>query len=182
MKTKNVKNPCEKYELAMTDYVLGEEMEISREELFNHLRKCQKCRNYLEDWQDIHTVMQMETYYNTPEGKQKMKAGLEDLRKRLAQPNAVPVHIQKTGIVNTEYEIGTVSGFIWSHLGEIGKVRVDDIVRTSNIPTKIVDRAIGWLAKEKKVCLERDEKAEYVYLTNKEHQIYQAQNGDRGVV
>ena len=72
METK--KDVCTKYDLAITDYVLGEEMDITEAQLAKHLKTCKKCRADLADWQDSVALLRAEAYAQKPKTKERFKA------------------------------------------------------------------------------------------------------------
>jgi predicted HTH transcriptional regulator len=50
--------------------------------------------------------------------------------------------------------IGAAAGKIWSYLSENGPASVTKITKETEIDSKDVQRAIGWLAKEDKLVIE----------------------------
>ncbi len=50
-----------------------------------------------------------------------------------------------------EKQIGETAGIVWRYLSAKGEVRTADLQRSTNTPKAVVDRAIGWLAREDKV-------------------------------
>jgi len=75
-----MKNKCEKYGMAITNYVLGEDLRMPAEELFAHLRVCQKCRDELVDWRETYAVMRTEAYYKKPKAQKKFQELLEKIK------------------------------------------------------------------------------------------------------
>lgn len=74
-----MKNKCDKYGIAITDYVLGEEMDITYDELFNHLRECVECRKDLANWQTTYAALRTDAYHKTPEAKKRMQELLDKI-------------------------------------------------------------------------------------------------------
>jgi hypothetical protein len=168
------KHPCEKYELAITSYVIGEDIGLPKEELMAHLKTCKNCRRDLADWQDTYLVMRMEAESNTPEGKKKMKDSFEALKKRMAEGE------RKERVIDTEWLIGTAAGVVWRFLKQNGKTDVETLAMKTRIRPALIERSLGWLAKEKQVCLSEDGQHTYAYLPQeKEGQpgCYPAQPG-----
>lgn len=201
MKTEQA-NPCEKYELAITNYVLGEAIPIPKEELFNHLRKCPNCREDLKDWQATYSVMRAEAYDARPEVKARSKAFIKKLASQplpaqtqqstgfptgkvaawqvpRTRPNDRPVGqvklIPGEKVLDNEAEIGSVAGKLWHYLAQNGKVKMNEIRHKVKLPNTKVALALGWLAKENKVCLTKKRKTTFVYLAPEEIQKHQAQ-------
>ena len=107
---------CKKYEQAITDFAAGQKMDITKEELFAHLKNCKECRKDLTQWQDTMTVMKTEAFSKTPEGQAKMKGDFAKLKAKLDQ---VPAPGQPAGIgnrINTADKYGTTAGVIWRYL------------------------------------------------------------------
>jgi hypothetical protein len=61
-------------------------------------------------------------------------------------------------------EIGLTAGAVWRYLSQNGEVTTAKLVRELDAPSKLVDRAIGWLAREGKVELTMDGRFETVRL------------------
>jgi len=164
-KKDKAKNPCEKYELAITDFVMGREMKMPKEELLEHLKTCKNCRRDLTDWQDTYTVMKTEAYYNTSEGKKKMKDSFEALKRKMA---GVEKEIPKTlpPVIDTKWLVGSAAGKILDCLRKNGFVMAIPELRHK---TGLVDypfyEGIGWLDREKKVIVRgHNNQPEYVEL------------------
>jgi len=81
MKNSNSKNPCKKYELAITSYVLEQKMNISKGKLNAHLSTCQKCSRDLQEWQKSVSVLRAEAHDVKPKSK-KIRTGLLSQIKR----------------------------------------------------------------------------------------------------
>ena len=165
----NEKNKCEKYGLAITDYILGEEMDMPKEELFNHLASCESCRKDLENWRETYSVMRNKTYMEKPETKQKyqemlarIKTSSCDTGKQLT--NGVDININK--------EYGWHAGILWSHLGENGPTKVEEIPAKIKLDTDKARVVTGWLMGEKKVCMKQVKQDKYIYLTKEEQEKY----------
>ena len=52
-------------------------------------------------------------------------------------------------------EIGETAGKVWSYLNDHGTIRMADLVRGVDESRDMVQRAVGWLAREDKVCIEK---------------------------
>lgn len=60
--------------------------------------------------------------------------------------------------------IGEVAGKVWNHLSVGGGVRMSELPRHVNEPRDMVQRAIGWLAREDKIVVESTGTNELVRL------------------
>lgn len=87
-------NDCEKYGIAITNYALDEKLNMSRQELFNHLLKCKKCREELFDWQNSIAVLRAEEYHNRPEVKKKTEELIRELKKEMIKSTPPPTDIK----------------------------------------------------------------------------------------
>ncbi len=170
------KDKCEKYGLAITDYILGEEMDISREDLFNHIASCEKCQKDLENWRETYAAMRNKAYMEKPETKQKYQEMLE----RIKSPKCNPGNQLPSGTdidINKEY--GWHAGILWRHLAENGPTKEEEIpvkIQADKDKAKIVT---GWLMGEKKVCLRQVKGEKYIYLTKDEQEKYRHVQGIR---
>jgi hypothetical protein len=62
-------------------------------------------------------------------------------------------------------DIGTAAGAIWGFLIEHGKVSLSSLEKGVDAPRNLVYMAIGWLAREGKVTIQREERSVQVWLT-----------------
>ena len=62
-------------------------------------------------------------------------------------------------------DIGAVAGAVWGFLAERGKVSLSAVEKGVEAPRNVVYMAIGWLAREGKVTIEREERSIQVWLT-----------------
>ena len=60
--------------------------------------------------------------------------------------------------------IGEAAGKIWSYLNQNGAASASAISRNSGLPRSVSDRAIGWLAREGKLVIEKENRAERIRL------------------
>lgn len=162
---------CEKYELAITNYVLGEKIQMPKGELFNHLRKCSNCQADLKDWQATYGVMRAEAYDSKPEVKARSEAFIKKLVNQ-PLPWDKPIHGKKP--ISSQAVVGTVAGAIWRHLAKNGWVKVDDLSPKLKVDPDATKFAVGWLAREDKVYLTQKKQTTYVCLTPPEREIYRA--------
>jgi len=61
-------------------------------------------------------------------------------------------------------DIGNAAGEVWQYLSQNGEVTTAKLIREVDAPAKLVDRAIGWLAREGKVELEVNGRFEKIRL------------------
>lgn len=172
---KKATDPCEKYGLAITDYILGAEMDMPREELFNHLASCESCRKDLANWRDTYSAMRNKAYMEKPEIKKKYQEMLERIKS--SQCSSVD-KIQGGTDININMEYGWHAGILWRHLGEYGPTKVEEIPAKINLDTDKARVVTGWLMGEKKVCLKQVKNAEYIYLTEAEQEKYHPVQGN----
>ncbi|MDI6788802.1 MAG: winged helix-turn-helix domain-containing protein [Planctomycetota bacterium] len=148
------KDPCEKYGLAITNYVLSEDMGMTKEELFEHLKGCKNCRKDLTEWRDTVTVMRMETFSKTQEGKAKMHQDLTKLKERIKTEVVEPsVPTTLPPPINSEKIVGTAAGQIYNCLKGNGPMPIPVL----KVKTKLEDYpfygAMGWLDREGKIIV-----------------------------
>lgn len=168
------KDTCEKYGIAITDYILNEEMSMSREELFNHLASCAKCQKDLSGWSDTYSAMRNKAYMEKPETKQKYNEMLERIKSSSCDLSAkLPDGVD----ININLEYGWHAGILWRHLGESGPTKVDDIPAKINLNLDKAKVVTGWLMGEKKVCVRHSKNSEYLYLTKEEQEKYRQVHG-----
>ncbi len=60
--------------------------------------------------------------------------------------------------------IGRVAGDVWMYLKSNGETTTAKLIRGLNQPRDLVQRAIGWLAREDKVHLEKAKRGETIRL------------------
>jgi ribosomal protein L29 len=160
---------CEKYGIAITNYVLGEDLRMSQEELFTHLRECKQCLNELIDWQNTYAVMRAKEYDSRPENKEKMAKMLENLKKQVFGIKSTCITAKGETLINTEWEIGSAAGTVYRYVEKNGKSSTIQIIKDTNLNLSLVDQGIGWLAREKKVCVSYKDNLRYIYLPKQEN-------------
>ena len=62
-------------------------------------------------------------------------------------------------------DIGTTAGRVWSFLKEHGKVSLSALEKGVDESRSTVYMAIGWLAREGKVSIQREERSIQIWLT-----------------
>jgi hypothetical protein len=62
-------------------------------------------------------------------------------------------------------DIGTTAGKVWSFLTAHGKVSLSALEKGVDEPRSLVYMAIGWLAREGKVTIQREERSIQLWLT-----------------
>lgn len=169
---------CKKYGMAITNYVLGEKIDVPEDELFNHLRQCKQCRDEISNWQDFNAVLSTDQYHSRPEVIEKWN---RFIRAMTNQPERfADVKPGEKVILDDNKDIGKSAGMLWNMLGKYGKTPVIQLPFKAGLTFDIAYGAMGWLAKEKKIHRIIEEKNIYVDLTKTERHIYEAQNGMRG--
>jgi DNA-binding transcriptional ArsR family regulator len=66
--------------------------------------------------------------------------------------------------VNAVAHIGETSGIVWKVLVENGPLSMARLVKAVGEPRDTVMQALGWLAREDKVCIEEDGRTRMVSL------------------
>jgi hypothetical protein len=186
MAKKKNEDPCAKYGIAITDYILGEQMDIPQAELFNHVANCANCRKDMLNWRNTYSAMRNEAYLKKPEVQEKYKQMLESIKRGKSADSPALMRGESScttaplpeneKLIDTEWEIGHYAGELHKLLGQTGKVAVDQIIRQTEFDRILVERLIGWLAAERKICITTDNKAEYIYLKPHEQKLYRQEN------
>ena len=63
-------------------------------------------------------------------------------------------------------QIGETAGVVWNVLHSEGPMSVAKLVRPVGAPRDLVQQAVGWLAREEKVCIEEGRRSRQVSLKN----------------
>ena len=163
MKTTNAKSKsakCQKYEMAIQDYALGQDIEMSKEELFGHLAQCAKCQKYAKEMRATTSVLKAQEYDSRPESKKHFE---EFMAKLHASPVACTT-AQGEKILNAEWEFGSTAGLVYNYLKKLpnNKAPVDDMVKELGLTTSIA--GMSWLAGENKLGLSLSGKDAYTFL------------------
>ncbi|MFA5795425.1 MAG: winged helix-turn-helix domain-containing protein [Candidatus Brocadiia bacterium] len=69
-------------------------------------------------------------------------------------------------------EIGKTAGEMWKHLGKNGKTSLSAIALEMKLKPEIATMAMGWLARENKVNVNREGKSIAITLSDTEAKIY----------
>ncbi|MEW6025888.1 MAG: hypothetical protein AB1599_01145 [Planctomycetota bacterium] len=160
MKTANARNKCKKYEMAINDYALGQDIQMSKDELFGHLSACGKCQKYAREARATVSVLRAKEYDSTPEAKKHFE---EFMAKLHASPTCrVTPHGEK--ILNAEWEFGSTAGLVYNYLKKFPdhKARIDDMVKEIGFASSI--SGMSWLTNEKKLGLSLSGKDAYAFL------------------
>jgi len=154
------KNPCDKYQQAITHYVLDQEMDISKEELFGHLAQCEKCQKDAREWRATSSVLRAQEYDARPESKKKF----EEFLAKLHQAPLSGVTPQGEKFIDVRQEFGSKAGLVYNHLIKIpeAKARIDEMVKELGLTATIA--GMSWLASEKKLGLSLSGKDVYAFL------------------
>lgn len=154
---------CEKYQLDLTDYVTGDMTFLTKEkqeQLFEHLKQCAKCREEFFDWEETFGVLVTEHHLARLEIKKKMNDMIEQFKSsappRPARSEKVPIDIKA--------EIGSAAGKIYDCLKSIGEATIEELRKETGLVSFPFYEAIGWLAREEKVTLAKDDITAYVSL------------------
>jgi len=153
---KTKENPCEKYELAITNYVMGEVIKIPESELFSHLAGCLSCQADMRNWRASYATMRAREYDARPGVRQKMKAFIKGLVYQNKTAGKTPI--------DTKWEIGSAAGKIYDLLKTNGEMSIPRLMQKTGLKEYHIQQAIGWLAREEKVALSRDGQTAYAQL------------------
>ncbi len=63
-----------------------------------------------------------------------------------------------------EHGIGAAAGQVWAFLKANGECTASAIIKGTKLPSTQAHRAIGWLAREEKICMRKDKRAERISL------------------
>jgi hypothetical protein len=69
-----------------------------------------------------------------------------------------------TDTLNCVAQIGETAGQIWQALSTKGTLTVAKLVKEVEAPRDVVMQALGWLAREDKICIEEDGRSRTVSL------------------
>ncbi len=61
-------------------------------------------------------------------------------------------------------QIGETAGTVWNTLLESGPLSVAKLIKTVGEPRDTVMQALGWLAREEKICIEEEGRSRIVSL------------------
>ena len=152
-------NPCEKYELAITNYVLGEKIDIPQKELFDHLAQCPSCQGDLRNWRATYATMRAREYAGRPEVQQRTQAFIHKLVTSPAQGEPLPP------VIDTERIVGLATGEIYNCLKKSGPLSLSLIRKNTGLEGYPFYEAMGWLNQEKKIIVRgKNDQPEYAEL------------------
>jgi len=167
-------NPtCKKYSIAITSFVMGEDIGMPKEELFEHLKHCKTCQKDLVDWRDTHKVMQMEAEAKTPAFKQNIADMARQIKHEIAPPMPDAISIVK---------IGNAAGTLWHCLGENGPLPLTALPEVCKLDPPTTKDALVWLLSEKKLDLDEKKRPNIVSLTPEEQNLYFEETGKFGQI
>ena len=154
------KNACEKYEMAITDYVLDQEMEMSKDELFGHLAGCEKCQKYAREVRATTSVLRAQEYDSRPESKKHF----EEFMAKLHQLPVSATTPRGEKIIDVKWEFGSKAGLVYDYLKKTpdNKIRVDSLIKDLGLTTSI--SGMSWLAGENKLGMSLSGKDVYAFL------------------
>jgi len=151
---------CKKYEMAITDYVLDQEMSMSKEELFGHLATCEKCQKYAREMRATASVLKAQEYDSRPESKKHF----EEFMAKLHQSPVCTITPKGEKIIDAKWEFGSTAGVVYNYLKNIpdNKARVDDMVKKLGLTASI--SGMSWLTKENKLGMSLSDRDVYAFL------------------
>ncbi|MFH1230836.1 MAG: hypothetical protein V1709_05000 [Planctomycetota bacterium] len=154
------KNPCDKYQQAITHYVLDQEMDISKEELYGHLAQCEKCQKDAREWRATTSVLRAQEYDSRPESKKRF----EEFMAKLHQTPVCAITPKGEKIIDARWEFCSTAGMVYNYLKNIpdNKARVDDLVKELGLTASI--SGMSWLVSEDKLAMSLSGKDVYAFL------------------
>jgi len=161
----STKTACEKYGIAITNLVMGENIGMPQEVLFDHLRKCKECREDLFEWRDTYMVMRLESDAKNPEHKKKIAEMVAKLKRELL------CSVEKGTKADKNKEFGAPAHELWHILAKEGPMKVADIPHRLN--KYAIDQAFGaygWLTLQNKVDTIYSEMGKCLDLTKAERE------------
>ena len=69
-------------------------------------------------------------------------------------------------------QVGKTAGLVWTHLAKNGKCSIPNLQNKTGTNPEMLNQALGWLAREGKVCLSKEAKTTDVWLTETENVKY----------
>lgn len=146
--------------MAITDYVLDQEMDISKEELYGHLANCKKCQKDANQWSATCSVLRAQEYDSRPESKKRF----EEFMAKLHQAPVSATTPEGEKIIDARWEFGSKAGVVYNYLKNIpnNKARVDDMVKELGLTASI--SGMSWLTKENKLGLSISDKGVNAFL------------------
>jgi len=162
------KTKCKRYAQAITDYVLGEEIDMPKEELMGHLKECAQCRQEATNWQDFQNALRVKEYHARPEVKEKWDRFISELTS--PAPACVPTDVGTGRPIDAKGEITLAAGKIYDYLKRTGKVPRPVLREETGLRGEPFYETIGWLVMTEKVLLYEDKQTVYVALTESERQ------------
>ncbi len=172
MANKPIKDPCEEYGLAITNFVIGEKMNMTKEKLFEHLRQCPKCQDDLRNWKATHAAMKATAMDSSPAGQARKQTDFSKVKEAInahyAQPMPDAVSVDK---------IGNAAGDMWHCIGANGPMPITVLPEKCNLDSWTATVTFGWLLGEKKINVDDKKRPNVVSLTPKEQNLYLEETG-----
>lgn len=153
--SKKSKSPCEKYRLDIADYATGDSSSLTPEkekELIQHLKECKSCQEAFLDYEDICATMVTEKHTKSPEFRKKMDETLEMIKQM--KPSLPPSP--------TIEEIIRDAETLYSHIPEKEPTTLDNLMQKTGMHIIRANRAITWLASQKRVNFKDEGQNTYV--------------------
>jgi hypothetical protein len=69
-----------------------------------------------------------------------------------------------TATISCVEQIGETAGIVWKHLDAHGPQKMTQLVKSVDAPRDTLMQALGWLAREDKICIDEDGRARVVSL------------------
>jgi len=164
MKPKPNSEPvCKQYELDLTDYVMGDMTFLTKEKqekLFEHLRKCARCREEFFAWEETYGAMVAKEHHAKPETKKRYAELMKKLKAKAGEKKPI----------DGKCEIGSAAGKIYDCLKANGEMPLPVLKEKTGLKDYYLNQAIGWLVCQEKILMSKDELTAYAQLSEKERQ------------
>jgi len=177
MTTKKPTNQCDKYAISITNYVLGEKIDVPEAELAEHLKSCEKCRAEFTDWQNVYATLRTEAYHKKPEVKAKWEKFIKELVNQPASLDfsALPPpcrigkvdETQRKALEEAKKKIFLASGKLCQFLKTNGPTPLMKLRKGTGLISDPFYETMGWLTMNEIVVPTSGKNTETIYaLTN----------------
>ncbi|HLD36799.1 MAG TPA: winged helix-turn-helix domain-containing protein [Planctomycetota bacterium] len=163
---------CKKFQMDIVDYATGDATFLTpakEKKLFGHLRQCADCRKKFFEYEHIWASAVADKRAGQPEFQAKMKTLLDELKKILVPANDALCQLApEAKIITADVKVGAPAGVVWRCLSKLGAVNLKDLPGLTNLDAPTAYGAYGWLAKENKLVIAKDDKETYICLAKHE--------------
>ncbi len=150
-----MKTKCKRYAQAITDYVLGEEIDMPKEELMGHLKECAKCQQEATNWQDFQNALRVKEYHARPEVKEKWDRFISELTS--PAPAKAPS--------DARADIDSATEKIYQCLKANDKIAIPVLRKETELMDYPFYEAMGVLITNRKVIVDKDKDNRPAYVS-----------------